>query len=85
MATIWLFLGAALGIGCGLLFLVAKRRASMAWGFGAVIASFLLISAAILAVRMLARDSMVPFGVLTVLSFLATAAAVLICEDGNRL
>jgi hypothetical protein len=57
----------------------------MAWGFGAVIASFLLISAAILAVRMLARDSMVPFGVLTVLSFLATAAAVLIREDGNRL
>ena len=75
MVPILLIVGAALGVGCGLLLAWALRRQSMAAGLGSVIVSFLLISAAAFAVRAIARELVVPFGVITVLAFLGAAVA----------
>ena len=80
MAVLLPIYGAALGVGCGLLFLHAKRRESMAWGLGAIIVSFLLMSAGILAVRMIAPDALIPSGALSVLAFLVTAVIALLHE-----
>ena len=45
----------------------------MAAGLGAVIAAFAAISIALLIVRSVAREAIVPFGVPAVLAFLAVA------------
>lgn len=73
MAFLVPILGAALGIGCGSLFLIARRRESMAWGLGSIIVSFLVICAGIFAVRALVPEMMVATGVIMVLAFLVTA------------
>lgn len=85
LAITVLIAGAALGIGCGLLFLIAKRRESMAWGLGSVIVTFIAISIAIFVVRALAPDVAMPSGVLAVISFLVTATVVLIRAHGENL
>lgn len=70
-----LAIGIVLGVGCGAAIAWALRRKSMAAGIGAIGVSFLAISGAIVAVRVLAGDAVVPFGVIAVLSFLAVAVA----------
>ncbi|MBQ6522389.1 MAG: hypothetical protein IJI15_06160 [Atopobiaceae bacterium] len=80
MAAIPSILGAALGIGCGLLFLLAMKRQSMAWGLGAVIAAFAAISIALLIVRSVAREAVVPFGVPAVLAFLVVAVCAVLAR-----
>lgn len=70
-----IILGVILGLACGAAVSWALKRQSMAAGLGAVIAVFLVMSAALFAVRAVARDVLVPFGVLAVLSFLGVAVA----------
>ena len=65
-----LVIGIALGAGCGTAIAWALRRESMAVGFGTLIVSFLAISGAIFAVRALAGEMVLPFGTITVLTFL---------------
>ena len=74
--------GIVLGAGCGAALGWALGRQSMAAGLGAVIVSFLAISAALFAVRELARELLVPFGTLTVLAFLAMVVAAGIRRRG---
>ena len=80
MAFLVPILGAALGIGCGSLFLIAKRRESMAWGLGSIIVSFLVICAGIFAVRALLPDMIVATVVIMVLAFLGTSVVAVLLK-----
>lgn len=67
-----------LGLACGGGFALALRRGSMLAGLAAVIITFLLASGMFLAVRLLARDRIIGFGLASVLAFLATVVAAVL-------
>lgn len=68
----------AVGIVCGLPFVLAARKKTVESGLGAVIVSFVVLSASLFAASRMAPEQLVPFGVLSVLTFLAIATAALL-------
>lgn len=85
LAITVLIAGAALGIGCGLLFRRSARRADLAHGLAVVLASFIVISAAIFAIKMLMPEMTLAFGTLSAMSFLLTSSIALISAHGKSL
>ncbi len=68
-------MGALLGLACGGAFAFALHRESMRVGFAAIIITFALISAGLLAMRVFAHGRMLGFGAAAVLVFLVTVVA----------
>ena len=68
-----IIVGILLGIGCGLSFALAQRKQNMASGMRVIMLSFICITAAIIAVRSIAPQVVLPFGSLTAIAFLLSA------------
>lgn len=78
MGIAHILIGVLLGLACGGGFARALRRGSMRAGFAAIAITFLLAGGMLLAVRLLARDRIIGFGLASVLTFLATVVAVVL-------
>lgn len=78
MGIAHILIGVLLGLACGGAFAFALRRGSMRSGLAAIIITFLLTGGMFLAVRLLARDRIIGFGLAFVLAFLATVVAAVL-------
>ena len=77
-------LGAAAGLIACLPVAAAFRsgRRELAWGMGAILASFVMLTVAILAVRFLAKEAVLAFGASSAIAFAAATCLVAALHRG---